>query len=320
MKSLRAVTAFPLAPERKGCPCGCRAEQEEIGPLPGRVETFGGCPLPTPFTAGSLWHCTACDLRYRFPYLSQPELEALYAKVPLEVWTYQQPPKRWNLISQFASAAKGKKLLDVGCFSGEFLSWLPEQWERYGVEPSQKAAELAAQKGIRVLARNLFELPANAGPFDCIVMSDVIEHVREPLGLFHEAAKHLSDGGILIILTGTSDAFWPRVFGRYYWYINLSEHVVWLSRRWMKFAAKQTGLQLEDMVTLTQADSRVHGPRHVALACIYWAATQVAKVPWLHRIASRIKGYRTARSWSGPPWLLEATDHMLVSFRKRGRS
>jgi hypothetical protein len=43
-----------------------------------------------------------------------------------------------------------KSIVDIGCFAGDFLHWLPEGWEKWGIEPAAAAREVAHRGAYRL--------------------------------------------------------------------------------------------------------------------------------------------------------------------------
>ncbi|MBI2942838.1 MAG: class I SAM-dependent methyltransferase [Candidatus Wallbacteria bacterium] len=101
-------------------------------------------------------------------------------------------------------AGSGRRLLDVGCGDGHFLSLVaPRYSELHG-------AELDAERAARCRARGAFVtrvdldatgLPYAAGAFDSATMLDVLEHVREPLPALREVHRVLAPGGRVFVST-----------------------------------------------------------------------------------------------------------------------
>ena len=89
-----------------------------------------------------------------------------------------------NLLEHNAS------LLDVGCYEGEFLSKLPENIKKYGVDIDGPAIERARKK----LSNNGTEFYCGAfetfnfkgDPPDTIIMFHVLEHVVNPVGVLNK--------------------------------------------------------------------------------------------------------------------------------------
>lgn len=87
-------------------------------------------------------------------------------------------------------------VLDVGCGLGDFLQLFdPVRWQRYGIEVSPYAREIAQSRGIQM------ELPAvPAEFFNLIVFRGTIQHLDEPLGMIKNCIRWLRPGGYLVFL------------------------------------------------------------------------------------------------------------------------
>jgi SAM-dependent methyltransferase len=93
---------------------------------------------------------------------------------------------------------RGKKILDVGCGDGKTGSSFVEHNDVYGIDLSAKAVEEAQKKGVKAQVGDAASgLPFQDEEFDVVLITDVIEHVFDPLGLLHEAKRVLKQGGIL---------------------------------------------------------------------------------------------------------------------------
>ena len=93
-------------------------------------------------------------------------------------------------------------VLDIGCSCGGTLAQirnLNPASERYGIELNPSAASIA-QNFARVEAMDAETLcrPDWLGKFDFILMSDVIEHLKEPLAALKNVAAMLKPGGLLL--------------------------------------------------------------------------------------------------------------------------
>ena len=102
----------------------------------------------------------------------------------------------------------GKKLLDYGCGTGEFLSKAQnDKWDITGLEPNEKARKIANEKTHeRVFdLERIKDLPEKA--FDAITLWHVLEHCHNPLQDLNTFHRLLSDTGSLIIAVPNYKSF-----------------------------------------------------------------------------------------------------------------
>jgi len=71
-------------------------------------------------------------------------------------------------------------VLDGGCFTGEFLNYLGNGWQRYGIEINEAAAQYAQKAGVRVIAKGFSHIDLLPMQFDAVVAFDIVEHVEDP--------------------------------------------------------------------------------------------------------------------------------------------
>lgn len=96
-------------------------------------------------------------------------------------------------------------LLDVGCSIGtlgaEVIAANP-QAKVYGIELDREMARLAEKKLHKVYVANMdeFSLAEEFSPdaFDCVVLADVLEHLKDPWKVVAEAAQITSSNGVVI--------------------------------------------------------------------------------------------------------------------------
>jgi len=98
-----------------------------------------------------------------------------------------------------------------------------------------------------------FFFPADSleqrGPFDAITMTDVIEHVPDPIGVVERLAQVLVPGGILLIACPRSDSATATITrGR--WAQIKDEHLTYPSRRGLEHITKAAGLDVVDAGTV----------------------------------------------------------------------
>ena len=122
-------------------------------------------------------------------------------------------------------ASRPPRILDIGCFHGDFLSSFPDDWEKHGIELSMGAAEVARRRGITVHEGDVFSVELPDDYFDMIISCDVIEHLanqRAFAGLFR---RWLRPQGVAVIETGGADSLLARLMGPRWYYLSIVEHV-----------------------------------------------------------------------------------------------
>jgi 2-polyprenyl-3-methyl-5-hydroxy-6-metoxy-1,4-benzoquinol methylase len=114
----------------------------------------------------------------------------------------------------------GRRLLDVGCASGEFLRAARDRgWDVWGVEPTEACAAFARDRlGLRVRTGVLSASDWDAQRFDAVTLSFVLEHIPDPLGVIREALAALAPGGVLFLMVPNCGALAVRlrlILGRF---------------------------------------------------------------------------------------------------------
>jgi SAM-dependent methyltransferase len=153
--------------------------------------------------------CLFCSLIYTSPRVKEPEKdywgdpEAIYEEARLIFEGKAHHHRDPNYLHEMKTIERFKKtgrLLDVGCNIGIILRHAKQRgWDVVGVEPSATQANLCEKHGFKVYNCFLDQLPADAGLFDVVTLSDVFEHITEPVSLLQQAARFLKPDGILFV-------------------------------------------------------------------------------------------------------------------------
>lgn len=106
----------------------------------------------------------------------------------------------------------GDRILDLGCGNGYYsylLSKIPLNLEITGID-SHLNAIIDARALIRkdkatFIIGNAEKLPFPQNSFDKIIMSEIIEHVKDDIKVLKEAKRVLKMGGILVLTTPNKD-------------------------------------------------------------------------------------------------------------------
>ena len=116
--------------------------------------------------------------------------------------SHHRDPNYREELDLVARYRPGGDFLDVGCNMGMLLRKVRERgWRGVGVEPSPALASLAVEElGLDVFQGFLHDVPASEnGRYDVVALSDVFEHVTDPLALLAEVRRLLAPDGILYV-------------------------------------------------------------------------------------------------------------------------
>lgn len=172
-----------------------------------------------------LANCDRCGLAFLDPQPTDRELDEYYAD---DYYSFSQdaehPAKlRGRLYSAITKQAGSpsfllmkylrdsrvvvpfgnKRLLDVGCGSGEYLYLMRELgWEAYGIETSEKAIKYGREKyGLKIFAPDSISAEFPAGFFDLITFYHSLEHLRSPKEMLLKSHTLLKDKGKIVLET-----------------------------------------------------------------------------------------------------------------------
>jgi len=144
----------------------------------------------------------------------------------------------------------GRRLLDVGCGSGEFLERMRARgWDVTGVEPDPVAADRARSNDLDVRVGALADAAFQHDSFDAIVLSHVIEHVHDPIALMSECGRILRPGGVLIVMTPNLASIGHRRFGADWRGLEPPRHLHLFSGRSLSACAQKAGLTVTEVRT-----------------------------------------------------------------------
>lgn len=128
---------------------------------------------------------------------------------------------------------RGLKVLDIGCFTGEFLEILKKRGaDVYGIELQDDAVKIANKKlGMRVYKADVMGNEFPNMKFDIISLLGLIEHVTDPIRLLMRCSKLLKKDGILLIQTPNSGSFFAKVMKKYWPPYAPVEHIHLFSQK-----------------------------------------------------------------------------------------
>jgi SAM-dependent methyltransferase len=160
------------------------------------------CPVVLAGTAPvyELEECPDCRTRFLNPLPTTEELHRFYAPNYYGSDWYKQEGKGRVFGRAMLPRSSPRKFLDVGCSLGFFIDGIrrSSSWEVYGVEVSPEAVAFARDKlNLDVRCGELSSASYPDQFFDYIHVSNVLEHVCDPIGFLKECRRVLRPGGKL---------------------------------------------------------------------------------------------------------------------------
>lgn len=143
---------------------------------------------------------------------------------------------------------KNSNILDVGCKTGGFISYLYNQGFRnlFGVDtiyPYVDYAKKVTSCSIEYCSQ--YSLPYEDNFFDFINMNQVLEHISDPLKVFSEIYRVLNDGGLLCVGLPDAERYSNFYFFDLYWF-SLREHIQHFDLEHLYMLASQYGFNIEE--------------------------------------------------------------------------
>jgi len=149
--------------------------------------------------------------------------------------------RKEKLISSF-SKEKGN-LLDMGAGTGDFLNYANQKkWKTTGVEPNQKAKELARKKGV-FLVESTSQLADNS--FDMITLWHVLEHIPDLENQLLELKRLGKPNGHIIVALPNYKSYDAKYYKEFWAGFDVPRHLWHFSKTAIEklFSEKQMVLQ-----------------------------------------------------------------------------
>lgn len=168
--------------------------------------------------------------------------------------------QRRELRTMFIGKGAPGVLLEVGCGSGRFLNRMRKAgWAVHGIEfDPVAAARVEAKYGIPVEVGSLNELRHPENNYDVVAMSQVIEHVPDPVALLRECRRVLRPGGRLVLSTPNALSVAHRIFGRHWRGLEPPRHVQIFTPAALEQCARRCGFADLSRFTLSAESAGIY--------------------------------------------------------------
>ena len=205
------------------------------------------------------YRCPSCGLVSTYPLPDSAAIEAHYARKFKEgnYQLFREYSEQYIRVysgfvqtldcklQSYALKFRGLKVLDIGCFTGDFLELLQSRGaDVYGLELQGQAVEIANRNlPGRIFKADVFSNDFPQMEFDIITLLAVIEHVIDPVKLLRRSAELLKEGGILMLQTPNSASFLARAMGKLWPPYAPIEHIHLFTRKSLELALRELGFE-----------------------------------------------------------------------------
>jgi 2-polyprenyl-3-methyl-5-hydroxy-6-metoxy-1,4-benzoquinol methylase len=194
--------------------------------------------LREPYTVA---RCIECGLHYLYPRLIESAMQEVYRESSYyeggtcgyadTSYTAQEFALRATFKRLLHNLAKqgltGGDLLEIGCGYGYLLDEARSFFEsRVGTDFSPQGATIARATGAEVFVGGIEQVSLEA-KFDCVIGTQLIEHVYEPLSFVKQLTSHTKPGGHIILATPDIGGVLRKVMGQRWPSFKIPEHVVY---------------------------------------------------------------------------------------------
>lgn len=179
-------------------------------------------------------------------YESQDYISHTDAKKTVVDRIYQQVRKytiRKKLHLLSALNTSGKKLLDIGAGTGDFLlACKKDGWKIHGVEPNAKARSIADLKLNEPIAATTSAFKGSY--FDVITLWHVLEHLPDLKETIRNLSGMLKPDGSIVVAVPNHKSYDANYYGEFWAAFDVPRHLWHFSRKSMKRLFEEEGMQI----------------------------------------------------------------------------
>lgn len=214
----------------------------------------------------SLYRCGHCGFIQTVPEIDDGHIQELYSRyyprdtfnVDEIVNTVYKLPSRFKIyLSGMSSGCHflcepGKRVLDIGCGRCDSIRYLLlKGCDAYGVEPDMNINPIIDRLGLKVKVGLLDVNEYKKGFFDIITMSQVLEHVSDPVAYIKRLRRILSGHGKIIMSFPNAGSLLAKVTGRRWVNYHIPYHINHFNRKSVEILAEKAGYIIENIRYVT---------------------------------------------------------------------
>ena len=210
-------------------------------------------------------HCDRCGLAFLDPRPDNDEIAALYSNeyfvdhVKPEILDSREKSATGLLrhLNRFLPA-RGR-MLDIGAATGSFCAVFQKAgWEVSGIELSRFARESAKNIYGLTMYPDFSSANFQNDYFDCVLMSQVIEHMPVFSGVLHEVHRVMRSEGVLFVSTPNFDSPAARRRKAGWSPLRPFEHVTFFTPKTLRMVLVDSGFKIIRLDTMQAAVTTPH--------------------------------------------------------------
>jgi SAM-dependent methyltransferase len=177
---------------------------------------------------------------------------------------------------------RGGKLLEIGCAYGFFLQEAKSHFEVYGLEIAQSGVDFCHRNNLPNVKQGVVteEFLDRFGPFDAVVLLDVVEHIDDMPATMRALVRHLNEGGIVLMTTGDWNSLSARMTGNSWRLLTPPLHLWFFTSKGLKLLFEGLDCRLEHLS---------HPWKLVPLELILSQASSMLGVKWRYKLPTWIR-------------------------------
>ncbi len=205
--------------------------------------------------------CTSCGFRFINPRPGQAEIGKYYQSTEYishnaagfslinslyKIARYFAIRTKYQLILRTSS---GKKLLDIGCGTGELLRYCGDHgFEVSGVEPTEPARKFAIEQNRIDVKESLQELVKGGVRHNCITLWHVLEHIHNLNETLVQIKELLDKNGSLILALPNCESDDAQRYKEYWAAYDVPRHLYHFTKGTLEKIADKHGFVVTETI------------------------------------------------------------------------